>query len=45
MKLTRYQEELLDKTDQLMKENNLIETENYAKFISEAFHLKNGRKR
>lgn len=42
MKLTRYQEELLDRTDQLMKDNNLIETENYAKFISESFDLKNG---
>lgn len=40
MELIRYQEELLHKTDHLMKENNLIEEENYAKFFGETIDLK-----
>ncbi|NOW07240.1 hypothetical protein [Clostridium beijerinckii] len=44
MKLTRFQDDLFDKTDQLMKENDLIEQEDYAKFVEETFDLKTGSK-
>ena len=44
MELTKYQNDLLDKTDQIMKGNNLIEEEDYAKFVSESGDLKTGSK-
>ncbi|BCZ46841.1 hypothetical protein psyc5s11_29080 [Clostridium gelidum] len=44
MKLTKYQEDLLDNTDKLMKVNNLKEEEDYAKFFSELGDLRTGSK-
>lgn len=44
MKLTKYQEDLLDKTDKLMEENNLKEEEDYAISFMESGDLRTGSK-
>lgn len=44
MKLTKYQEDLLDKMEQFMKENRLTYEEDYAIFFHETGNLKTGSK-